>query len=72
MRFTNGAAVQEVLFALGSSAECAGAGGGWYYDNPAAPARVIACENTCKTIQADDKGMIEVLFECVEQRRPAR
>jgi hypothetical protein len=70
VRFTSGAGVQDVLFALGSAAECAAAGGGWYYDVPSAPTRVIACESSCTKVRADDQGMIEVLFECTEQKRP--
>jgi hypothetical protein len=40
--------------------------------DPGPPTRVIACESSCTTIRADDKGMIEVLFVCDEQKRPVK
>ncbi|MEZ4298226.1 MAG: VWA domain-containing protein [Polyangiaceae bacterium] len=44
-------------------ADC-GAKGGWYYDNPAAPTKIIMCPGTCDTLKADTTGKVEVLFGC--------
>ncbi len=37
---------------------------GWYYDDPNAPTRIIACEKTCETIQATETGKINILLGC--------
>lgn len=45
--------------------------GGWYYDDPQNPSRVILCPATCETIQADTKAKIDVLFGCETMVVPA-
>jgi hypothetical protein len=46
-----------------TSADCTNAGG-WYYDNPAAPTKVILCPATCMTVQADSNAKVDVQFGC--------
>jgi hypothetical protein len=46
-----------------NQAGCQG-GDGWYYDDPAAPTKVIMCEKTCGTLTADRKAKVNVLFGC--------
>jgi Mg-chelatase subunit ChlD len=46
-----------------SKADC-GAGGGWYYDDPDEPTKILFCPTTCDTIQADQAAKVQVGFGC--------
>lgn len=37
--------------------------GGWYFDNPAAPSRIIACEQSCQRLN-ELSGEVKVLLGC--------
>jgi hypothetical protein len=37
---------------------------GWYYDNAAAPRKVVACPATCSRIQAASEAKVDLLFGC--------
>ncbi|HRI65137.1 MAG TPA: hypothetical protein PK156_12900 [Polyangium sp.] len=51
-----------------ANAAACGTDGGWYYDNPTAPQKVILCPTSCDEAQAmvgpGMTGKIEVLFGC--------
>jgi hypothetical protein len=51
-----------------ANAGACGPGGGWYYDNDAAPTKVILCPTSCDQAQAavgpGKTGRIEILFGC--------
>jgi len=38
---------------------------GWYYDDPAAPKRIIACPETCDTITTTPSAKIDILLGCL-------
>ena len=40
---------------------------GWFYDNNVKPTKVELCPASCKTVQADSKAVISVLFGCATQ-----
>jgi hypothetical protein len=44
--------------------------GGWYYDDPASPKKIMMCPSTCATLEADTKGQIDVLFGCQTEIKP--
>ena len=48
---------------VGSMAGCGG-GPGWYYDDPAAPTKIIVCPATCTTLGGDPSGKVEVEVGC--------
>jgi hypothetical protein len=37
---------------------------GWYYDDPEAPTRVIACEESCELLQSTPQAKIDILLGC--------
>ena len=37
---------------------------GWYYDDPVAPTRVIACEQSCELLQSTPQAKIDILLGC--------
>lgn len=51
-----------------ADANACGVDGGWYYDDPMMPTKVILCKTSCDQAQAmvgpDKPGKIEVLFGC--------
>lgn len=46
-----------------SAAGC-GQNGGWYYDSPQNPTKIILCPGTCAAIQSNTGGKVDVLFGC--------
>jgi len=64
--FTAGGGQQTTFGKVGSAAEC-GASGGWHYDNEQNPTMVLVCPDTCKAIQGDSAGKIDVQFGCATQ-----
>ncbi|MFW5739597.1 MAG: hypothetical protein ACOC1F_04460, partial [Myxococcota bacterium] len=37
---------------------------GWYYDNNAAPTKIILCPDACNVVKADPNGEVNVAFGC--------
>lgn len=58
------------IYAVMAPGDC-GTNGGWYYDNPAAPTKIIMCPKTCDVLKADTGGKVDVLFGCETQIAPA-
>jgi hypothetical protein len=42
--------------------------GGWYYDDPQSPKRIIACPQTCS--QVSKGGTVEIVFGCASKTQP--
>lgn len=59
----SGASTPTPLFAVPSASAC-DARGGWHYDDPTLPTRVLACPATCALLQADPGATLDVLFGC--------
>ncbi|MCA9586462.1 MAG: VWA domain-containing protein [Myxococcales bacterium] len=49
--------------ALSYSASCADAGG-WKYDDPQAPKKIMLCPSACDTAKADAKSKVDVVLGC--------
>lgn len=43
--------------------DCTG-GAGWHYDDANAPAKIVLCQGTCGTVQADQAGKIDIVTGC--------
>jgi hypothetical protein len=54
----------ERLGNVAAEEDCARAGGGWYYDDLAAPKRILACPETCTVIQSAADVKVQVLVGC--------
>jgi hypothetical protein len=39
-------------------------GGGWHYDVPMAPRKIVLCQDSCDLIQSDTDGRLSVVFGC--------
>lgn len=60
---------EERFYRVNTAADC-GAGGGWYYDDPANPTRINLCEASCDTVDGDFDGTLEVWFGCTSETHP--
>jgi hypothetical protein len=60
----SGAGATERLGNVPTKNDCAAATGGWYYDDPNAPKRILACPQTCNVIQNMENVKIQVLIGC--------
>jgi hypothetical protein len=69
VRFTQEDGTTETLEGVVDSKECDDVHGGWYYDDPAHPTRVVACDSSCRVMQSDHHARVEVLFGCARKVR---
>lgn len=67
--YTPGGGMQQILGEVTGAAAC-GPGGGWYYDNPASPAKITLCPATCGVVQADQMAKIQILLGCASMVAP--
>jgi hypothetical protein len=63
VNLTPSSGMLSTLPQVSGEASCTG-GAGWYYDNPAAPTRIILCKSTCDSVTADPKASLEILLGC--------
>jgi hypothetical protein len=64
VRFTPGGGTKTDLLQAPGVASCDATTGGWYYDNPAAPSKILLCPATCDKVKADAKAAVDVLIGC--------
>jgi hypothetical protein len=62
---------EQALLQSGSAASCPSSGG-WYYDNPGAPTKILLCPATCNLVKADAKASVQVLMGCKTNVAPTR
>lgn len=62
--YESGGQGESTLGQVPNAAACAATGGGWYYDDPAMPARILFCPSTCAEIQGDPTAKVRLLFGC--------
>ena len=48
-----------------TQAQCDPVTGGWYYDDPAAPTRIVLCTNSCNAVGASAGSKVDFLLGCV-------
>jgi hypothetical protein len=63
VRFTPGGAAGEIIFKVDNAGACDPNLGGWYYDDPAAPQRILLCPASCNRVTATP-GRIDVELGC--------
>ena len=62
--FTPQGGMPTRLVHVGEAAKCDPVKGGWYYDNPQMPTRLIVCPQTCDTFKKDPSGRVDVILGC--------
>jgi hypothetical protein len=63
VNYTPSGGAQTTLTQVANADAC-GAGQSWYYDNVAAPTRIILCKSTCDTITSDTMASLQILLGC--------
>ncbi len=63
VQYTDAGAVQSLIGHVPDEASC-GQRGGWYYDDPVNPGKVLVCPETCAEIQSQPQAQIDILFGC--------
>jgi len=58
-----GGTTTRVVF-VGDAGRCDPVKGGWYYDNPQTPSRLIVCSQTCDAFKKDPNGRVDVVLGC--------
>jgi hypothetical protein len=58
-----GAAAQQLRKAADAS-QCDPQAGGWYYDQPAAPTRVLLCPASCTSVKANTGNVVQLEIGC--------
>ncbi len=56
--------VQTILTYGDSAATCDPAKGGWYFDDPAAPTKILLCPATCTAVTGKADALVDVLLGC--------
>jgi hypothetical protein len=55
---------RTALYNTGDSSGCAASGGGWFYDDPANPQKILLCESTCNAARYDVGGELTYAIGC--------
>jgi hypothetical protein len=63
VRLSFGGGRDDALSKVPDAASCA-EDGGWYYDDPVAPARILACPASCEGLRAEPDVRVELLLGC--------
>ncbi|MBW2456251.1 MAG: VWA domain-containing protein [Deltaproteobacteria bacterium] len=64
VEFTVEGGSPQSLGQVPSEAECSQYSGGWYYDDPVNPTKILVCPDTCAAIQSADNATISIKFGC--------
>jgi hypothetical protein len=62
VRLTGSQLGESTLGLVDSSERCAAMG--WHYDDPEEPTRIVACAETCETIQSTAGARVDILLGC--------
>lgn len=66
-----GGGAPEPIYNVPKGAADCGMKGGWYYDDPANPTKILMCPSTCTILQGDTQGKVDILFGCATEIVPA-
>lgn len=64
VQFAVNGGAPELLGRVDSAADCGSVSGGWYYDDPAAPTKIMVCPDVCQVIQGADSAEVNIEFGC--------
>jgi hypothetical protein len=58
---------KQRLGQVANAAECATHSNGWYYDDPVAPTRIIACPDTCTAVKGTGVAGVSIALGCATE-----
>jgi len=68
VNYTPAGGTKTTLPQVSDEAACP-ASGGWYYDNPAAPTRILLCKSSCDQVTVDTKASLDILLGCATTKQ---
>jgi len=58
---------QQTIRRVADAAACGATTGGYYYDDPKNPTRVVLCPASCKSVQgATSEAKVDLFFGCIQ------
>ena len=63
VQVTVGGAASTLLY-VDSEAKCDPVKGGWHYDNPTTPTKILLCKTSCDALSKDDTAKVDILLGC--------
>lgn len=73
VEFTPVGGAPEAIGRVDDASQCGGVVDGWYYDNPAAPTKILVCPDTCTRLQnAGANSIMDIQFGCESFIAPPR
>ncbi len=57
-------AVPKIIGYVDDASKCNASTGGWYFDNAAAPSKILLCPETCGGVTVDTGAKVDVLLGC--------
>jgi hypothetical protein len=63
-QFGSASGAPQAVGVVSSVADCSTVEAGWYYDDPAAPTKILVCPQTCAAIQASSSAQIDIILGC--------
>ena len=70
VQVTLGNGAPQVLNYVASEAKCDPAKGGWHYDDPLAPTKILLCAPTCGPVGSDSGAKVDILLGCDRTSAP--
>jgi hypothetical protein len=61
---TPGGSSPQSIGQVDGAASCSSVIDGWYYDDPALPASIVLCPQTCQMVQGDAAARIDIVVGC--------
>jgi len=61
--YTDAGGTEETIPNVGTYSRCS-PGGGWYYDDAAAPTQIVLCPASCTQVSADLSGRVNIALGC--------
>lgn len=56
--------VASTVYFVGDGQSCQEDEGGWYYDDPASPGRILLCPSTCNVVENTVGGEVDIALGC--------
>lgn len=62
--FTPSGQGPTTILYVGDASQCDPQSGGWYYDDPSAPSKILVCPQTCDALEGDAAPEVDILLGC--------
>lgn len=67
VEFTDSSGTTTRLLKVSDESACDPSMGGWYYDDEAAPSRIVVCPSSCTTLETSAGGSVQIQLGCITE-----